>query len=90
MWPFFPLKAQCFTAASNLQTDVTGYFLKTNIKAHFLLHQQNLLQESVACKEIVGGGPEVDQTAAGRILPLRELHRSTLLCLRSVMTIAAP
>ena len=78
MRPFFPLKAHCFTAAFTLQTDVTGHFLQSNIKGPFLPHQQNLLQESVARKEIVGGGPEVDQTAAERShSPLN----STLQCL---------
>lgn len=51
MWPSPSLKAHRFTAASTLQTDVKGYFLKTNFKDLFLLDRQNLLQESVARKK---------------------------------------
>lgn len=38
-----------------------------------------MLQESIARKEMVGGGPEVDQAAAGKICPSK-LHPSNLLC----------
>lgn len=55
-------------------------FLKTTIKDLFMPHQQNLLRESDACKEMLGGGPDVDQNTAVQGLDSPQPHPLNLLC----------